>query len=124
MKNSSRLLPYRNQERSVGLRQPQSEWAAFVGICPRALLARGPLRRVAAERHRRSRPEGGRFRQLRGVADCVERPKAGPHLLDKGLDCLALQVFRLQAIGHTAEIPEPSSGLRQRYADVPAAALA
>src|SRR5260370_40128526 len=58
------------------------------------------------------------------MADGLQRTEARGHLLHKGSDRVALQIFGVEAIGGAAELPQPSSGLRQRHADVPAAAVA
>src|SRR6202043_1912781 len=42
----------------------------------------------------------------------------------KWAERLALQILGLETVGQAAEIPQPSSGLRQRDSDVPAAAFA
>src|SRR5258708_28330338 len=42
----------------------------------------------------------------------------------KGADRIALQVLGLEPVGDAAEVPQPSPGLRQRDADMPAAAFA
>src|SRR5882672_3310342 len=85
---------------------------------------RRPLRLVAAERHRRTRPERRGFRHLRRVRDRPQRTEARGDFLDKGFYHLALQVLGLKAVSDAAEIPQPVSGLRQRHPDMPAAAFA
>jgi len=58
------------------------------------------------------------------MADGAEPAKTGSRLFHQRTDGLTLQVFGLETIGHAAEIPNPSSGLRQRHPDMPAAAFA
>src|SRR5579872_1595674 len=67
-------------------------------------LARRPLRRMAAERDCRARPESRRPRQLRGMTDRPHRSEAGRHLFAKRLDGLAFQLFGLQTIRQPTEI--------------------
>src|SRR5579863_8596662 len=58
------------------------------------------------------------------MADRPQRTKARLHFFGKWLDRLSLQILGRKTIGQTAEIPDPSPGLRQRDADMPAPALA
>src|SRR5947199_5690285 len=58
------------------------------------------------------------------MADGPQWTEARGQLLQKGADGVGLQILGLEAIGDAAEIPKPSPGLRQRYADMPATALA
>src|SRR5258707_6100267 len=58
------------------------------------------------------------------MADRQQRTESRGRLFDKWSDGVGLQILGLEAIGDAAEIPQPSPGLRQRYADMPAAAFA
>src|SRR6185437_1965390 len=88
------------------------------------LARRRPFGRVRAERHRGPRPECGRLRQDRGMADGAERAEAGGHVFHERAYRLLVEVRLRKAIGNAAEIPEPAAGLRQRDADMPASPLA
>src|SRR5260370_13716930 len=58
------------------------------------------------------------------MADRQQGTESRGRLFDKWSDGVGFQILGLEAIGDAAEIPQPSPGLRQRYADMPAAALA
>src|SRR5580692_56731 len=86
--------------------------------------ARRPLRRVTAKPHRGARPESRRFRQNSRMAHRAQRTEARGYFFDKRLYRFAPKILGRKTVGDAAEIPQPASGLRQRYPDVPTAAFA
>src|SRR5262249_28527940 len=56
-------------------------------------------------------------------ADGLQGAKAGHHVFHERRDGVRPQILDLQSFGDTAQIPEPASSLRQRYADMPASAF-
>src|SRR6202034_4810246 len=58
------------------------------------------------------------------MTDRPQRTEAGWGFLEKALHRSALQFLGLETVGDAAEVPQPAPGLRQRHADMPAAALA
>ena len=87
-------------------------------------FARRPLRRMAAERHRRTGPKRRGFRQNRGVPDRPQCTEARTDLLDEGRHRFPRKITDIEAVGDPPEIPQPASGLRQRHLNVPASAFA
>src|SRR3984893_19299200 len=58
------------------------------------------------------------------MADRPQPPESRRHLLDEGPHGIPLQIRGLQSSRDAAEVPQPASGLRQRYAYMPASAFA
>src|SRR2546430_3432515 len=79
---------------------------------------------MTAERHRRPGPERRGFRQDRRRLDRAQRAEAGREFFHQRFYAVALQILGFKSVDDPAEIPQPSSGLRQRHPDLPASALA
>src|SRR5262245_11551829 len=83
-----------------------------------------PCRTVRAEWQRRSSEMRGRFGELRSVTHGTQAAEAGVALLEPVLHVVEPRVQRGQAAGDAAETEQPTAGLRERHAHVPAPALA